>query len=288
MSDARRTPKDEKTPLTPANLGPGTALEVVDFGDDAGAGMEGARSEELLTPFLGLIQALSPQVADPSGPVYNEAAKPGMFVNTMTGQLFDGRTGLDVVPVARDYLYGEWVPRTQGGGFRGIVGPDDERVQRLIRAQGRFKSLDTGEGTELVEQFNLFALVAPPPLDEASAEQVVIAFTSTKLGVYKKLFTRIGSLKYPVNGRVVTPPIWAHRWRLTSVGQKNSQGQPFYNFQFELTSPTARESLIRPNEPLYAMAKGFSELVRSGQARANFQAAGGETEAGTDRDEIPL
>lgn len=284
MSDARR--KDEKVPLTPANLGPGTDLEVVDFGEDVGAGMEGARSEELLTPFLGLIQALSPQL-DPTSADYQENAKVGMLVNTMTGQLFDGRTGLDVVPVARDYLYGEWVPRTQGGGFRGVVGPDDERVQRLIRAQGRFKPLDTGEGTELVEQFNLFALVAPPPLDEATAEQVVIAFTSTKIGVYKKLFTRIGSLKYPVNGRVVTPPIWAHRWRLTSVAQKNAQGQPFYNFAFELAGATPRESLIRPNEPLYAVAKGFSELVRSGQARANFQAAEGAGSRGSADDEAP-
>lgn len=284
MSDAKRKPQDEKPPLTPANLGVGTDLEIVDFGDDAGAGMEGARSEELLTPFLGLIQALSPQV-DQSSPDYQESARPGMLINTMTGQLFDGKTGLDVVPVARDYLYGEWVPRTQGGGFRGTVGPDDERVQRLIRAQGRFKALDTDDGTELVEQFNLFALVAPPPITEETAEQIVIAFTSTKIGVYKKLFTRIGSLKYPVNGRIVTPPIWAHRWRLTSVGQKNSAGQPFFNFQFELAASTPRESLIRPNEVLYAMAKGFSELVRSGQAKANFEASG--SSAGKMDDEAP-
>ncbi len=280
MSDARRTPKDDKTPLTPANLGPGTALEVVDFGDDAGAGMEGARSEELLTPFLGLIQALSPQVADPSSPAYNENIKPGMLINTMTGQFFDGRAGLDVVPVARDYLYGEWVPRSEGGGFRGSLGPDDERVQALVRRHGRFKPLLTEDGTELIEQFNLFALVAPPPITPEMAEQVVIAFTKTKIGVYKKLFTRIGNLTYPVGGKIIQPPIWAHRWRLTSVGQKNSQGQPFYNFQFELAGPTARESLIRPNEPLYAMSKSFSELVRSGQARANFQAAA----EGDDRD----
>lgn len=81
MSDAKTKARpDEKPPLTPANLGVGTDLEIIDFGDDAGAGMEGARSEELLTPFLGLIQALSPQV-DPSSPDYQESARPGMLVN---------------------------------------------------------------------------------------------------------------------------------------------------------------------------------------------------------------
>jgi hypothetical protein len=289
MSDtARRIPRhadEPKEPLTPANLGPGTALEVVDFGEDAGAGMEGARSEELLTPFLGLIQALSPQV-DPSSPSYQETAKVGMMINTMTGELFDGKTGLDVIPVARDYMYGEWVPRSMGGGFRGQLGPDDNRVRSLIQTQGRFKPLDTGEGTELVEQFNLFALIAPPPLSEENAEQVVIAFTSSKISVYKRLFTRIGSITYPVNGRMIQPPIWAHRWRLTSVPQKNAQGQPFYNFQFELAGGTSpRASLIRPNEPIYGMAKHFSEMVRSGQAKANFVAAEG---AATDQDVPPF
>ena len=262
---------------TTVNNGAGTDLDVYrDLVDTAGAGLEDARVEELLTPFLGLLQPLSPQL-DRSRPEYIPEARDGMFINTLTNQVFSGEEGLQVIPCARDYLYGEWIPRDLGGGFRGQHSPDEPLVMRLKKEQGAFKKLVTVEGTELVEQFNVFALVGPAPLTPENAERVVMAFTSTKITVYKGWFSRIANIRYPVDGRSITPAMYAHLWQMTSVSQSNKQGR-FWNIKVELSGgPNPRNSLIRPNELLFQMGKEFSELVRSGRAKADFSAESADT-----------
>lgn len=275
---------------------PGQEIEVFDFGGDEGSGLEGARSEELLTPFLAVLQSNSSQL-DSGSPLFQESARAGMLINTMSGQLFDGRTGVDLVPVARDYQYTLWRPRDLNGGFRGTVAVDDPQIAKLLTRYGHFRMPRYRDGAwtgdpfltqdeeevEAVEQFNLFAMVGAPPITADTAERVVVAFTSTKIAAYKTLFTRVSSLKYPVGGRMITPPIWAHRWRLTTVRQENAKGV-FFNVRFDLDGASPRDALIRPNEPLYLLAKEFSELVRSGQAKANYEAGSAGAEDGaTDR-----
>jgi len=282
---SQQAPQEQARPR--AEDGGGRDLEVFrGLAEDAGAGLEGARMEELLTPFLGLLQPLSPQL-DSGSPAYMEQAKQGMFVNTVTGQLFDGRTGLDVVPCAREYLYGEWTPRDAGGGFHGQRGPDDPEVRELLAKQGRFKKLLTPRNTELIEQFNVYAIVGPPGFAAGEGEQVVLSFTSTKMKVYKVWFNQIGHIKYPYQGRTITPAMWAHRWRLTSVRQENEKGV-FWNYQIRLANgDNPRDSLVLPNDPLFEAGKDFSELVRSGRVKADYDtAAAGAGE--TDPDAAPF
>ncbi len=288
----------DRTPTTAAGGNgkkkpPGQEIENFDFGDDGGAGLEGARSEELLTPFLAVLQSNSPQL-DSGSPLFQESARAGMLINTMSGQLFDGRTGVDLVPVARDYQYTLWRPRDLNGGFRGTVAVDDPQITKLLQRYGHFRMPRYRDGAwtgepfvtadeeevEAVEQFNLFAMIGTPPIAADTAERVVVAFTSTKIIAYKALFTRISALKYPMGGRMVTPPIWAHRWRLTTVRQENSKGV-FFNVRFDLDGASPRDALIVPNEPLYLLAKEFSEMVRSGQAKANYDAGAAGAEDGT-------
>lgn len=261
----------------------GTALEVIDFGEDAGAGLEDMRADELLTPFLALLQPLSPQLDRSSG-VYIPEAHDGMLVNTLTGELYNGEVGLDIIPVARNYMYGEWVPRDDGGGFRGKHSPEEPLVMQLKREQGEFKSLKMLNGNDLIEQYDLYALVGPAPITVENHSQVVIGFTSTKITVYKRLMSRISQIRYPINGVPQRPPIYAHRWHLTTVQQSNKKGR-FWNLEFALSGgEQVRDSLIKPDQPLYQIAKHFSDMIRQGKVQANYGAA---TEAGTVDDDTP-
>lgn len=287
---------------------PGTDLELYDFGDDADSGFQNTRKEELLTPFLAIIQSNSPQL-DPASPVYLDAAKVGMLINTATQQLYDGRKGIDIVPCSREYHYGLWRPRDLDGGFRGVTTPEDPQILELIRKHGHFRMpryrdgrwtadpyrMEDGEDVEAVEEFDLYALVAPPPIELENAERAVIAFTSTKIGVYKAWYNRAGALKYPVNGALRRPPIWAHRWRLTTVRQENGKGV-WYNFALDLAAradnPEAgpRDSLISAAEPLYEMGRDFSRLVEAGEVKVDRAAAesGGAAGASGGADDVPF
>lgn len=252
--------------------------------EDAGAGLEGGRAEELVTPFIYILQPLSPQL-DKHGAHYIENADEGMFYNTLTKELFDGSRGLEALGIAREYIYTEWNPRDAGGGFRGTRSPDDPVVKALRARQGAFKALRTEEGTDLVEQFNLYVMLGASPLSIENCFPGVIPFKSTSIGVYKGFYSRASAFRYPVKTdqgtRMVTPPLWAHRWRVTSVPMKNDQGR-WYNPKFDLVGETPAASLVPASDPLYQEAKRVSEMFRAGQVKVDYE-TGTSSDRGPDR-----
>lgn len=282
--------------------GPGTALEIYDFGNDAGAGLEEIGRDEIVTPFLAVLQSNSPQVnRDESN--YVNGAFAGMFYNTVLGDVYEGKSGVEVVIAAWEHIYGAWNPRDDGGGFRGQYGLQDrivlDAIARAEKKYGRSAKFNlprkrdgvwtddpvvdpnTEQPVEIVEQYNMYCLFAPPPLRPDNAVHVVVGATSTKIQAVKALLTRIDALKYPLNGRMVKPPIWAHRWLMTTVPMENKKGK-FYGIRFELAGgPNPRDSLVRPNEELYAMARDFNAMFRDSRVRADY-AGGGEQERADD------
>jgi hypothetical protein len=88
-----------------------SALAIMsDLEQDAGAGFDGMTQEDYALPFLRLLTSTSPEVGEVDG------ALPGMMLNSVTGELFDGKKGIAVVPCAYVRQYIEWMPRGQGSG----------------------------------------------------------------------------------------------------------------------------------------------------------------------------
>jgi hypothetical protein len=76
-----------------------------DFEQDAQSGFENMSQDDFALPFLKLLTNTSPEVGEVDG------ALPGMVLNSVTGQLYDGKKGLMVLPVAYVRQYIEWAPR---------------------------------------------------------------------------------------------------------------------------------------------------------------------------------
>lgn len=298
-----------------------TELAAYDFGDDAGAGTEGMRIEEQLTPFLSVLQGLSPQT-NSSKPEFVENARMGMLYNSAVNAVYDGAVGIEIMACWRDYQFTEWVPRDDyklpdgtvirgggggGGGFRGIHSPDDrdvraaiaEAVQRFGKG-ARFRPIPfrnalTEEDTTLIEQFNLGVIYGAPNLTPETARRAMIAFTSTKIGVYKQYITAATDIAYPNPRRgepnqppMIKPPLWAHRWRVTTVPQSNKKGD-FFNYRLQLAERgPPQASLVRRDDPLYVVAREFYELWTKGQVKADYDAAGGSDAATDHQEDIPL
>lgn len=115
----------------------GGALAVIDYGEDAGRGMEGLSRDEVKIGMLRILQSNSPQVKPPTAGGLAGAAM-GMIFNTATKDMWDGEKGVLVVPVERDHNVVEYVPRDNGGGFVGIREPDDELFWLLRALHGQF------------------------------------------------------------------------------------------------------------------------------------------------------
>jgi hypothetical protein len=73
-------------------------------------------AEQMTTPFLNILQALSPQVTRGKAEFIKEA-QAGQLFNSVTKELYDGEVGINVILSNFKESYIEWVPRNKGGGF---------------------------------------------------------------------------------------------------------------------------------------------------------------------------
>ena len=306
MSDVRvpRTsgfetlPIDNTEKLTPPEKGKlpatvGTALEVRDFGDDAGAGSEDLGLGEVLTPFLRMLQGLNPEL-NPSKAEHIPGAVLGQIINTATKELYGT---VDAVICSRSYHYGLWIPRDTGGGFRGALPPSDKLVRDTLArmnakygSSGKFKmpryrdgrwtddpprTADTDEAVEMVETGQYYLLYdTAGELSAATAKRAIIAFTSTALPVYQGVNTRHASWTWQQpDGQRRPAPLWAYRWRVGSRPDKNNKGEFFvWNFTLAPPAETYREALIERDDPIYTMGREFYDLVQSGTVKPDYDA----------------
>lgn len=84
-----------------------------------GRGFEEADSDAYAIPFLAMLQKTSPW-ADPDDPAYIKGAKAGMFINTVTLEIFNS---VDLIPCVYQRRFNRWAPRDAGGGFKGTFQP---------------------------------------------------------------------------------------------------------------------------------------------------------------------
>lgn len=269
----------QETPGTsnlPTAASGGGALVAMDLGEDAGAGMEDLSMAEQLTPFLRILQKGSPQVDESMGAAdYNPDLKAGMIYNTATQEAFDGRAGVEVVVAARDYHYGMWIPRDSGGGFRGMLRPDDPVVRNGIARYGRFKRLPhstpDGEAVELVETIQLYILYAERELSDMNAQRAIVSMASTSLPVAQAYLTRHNSARYrQPDGRVLPAQLWSYRWRFSLIPQQNASGS-WFNWKIDLLPLGAKfpEALIPRTDPLFARGREFYTLFKSGGVKTD-------------------
>lgn len=84
-----------------------------------GRGFEEADVDSFAIPFLAVLQKSTPW-ADPDDAAYIKGAKAGMFINTVTLELFNE---VELIPCAYQRRFNRWAPRDLGGGFKGTFQP---------------------------------------------------------------------------------------------------------------------------------------------------------------------
>ena len=244
-----------------------------DIFDSAGEGAS-FDSSEMQIPFVRLLQPLSPQLSKKKSE-FIEGADAGDAFNNVTGQYWDGETGLTVIPCFQTTKYLEFVPRDQGGGFRGEIPANDPVLQRTTRS-GSKEILPTGN--ELVKSEQHFCLVVD---EEGMTQPVVIDMKSTQLKVSRRWKTQISMhrVKNPATGAMVTPPVFATMWRLRSVEESNDQGS-WNNWAVE------KIGLLTDRELMLA-GKAFRDSIAKGEVKAAPE-TDEHGSGGSGKDDIPF
>lgn len=233
---------------------------VIDYAADAGAGFEQADKEAFAIPFITILQSGSPQCKKSDGK-YIKGAEEGMLYNTVTEEIISGETGILVVPCHYDRMFLEFGDRDAGdSGFYGSHEPSSQFVLSTpIATEGKHKGKQvTSEGHILSDTREHYVLVVNP---EAGFTPAVIGMSSTQVKASRSWMSKMDGVKMrTADGRVFTPPMFSHIYRLTTVPQSNDQGS-WYGWKVELVEQLQ-------DAELYQAAKKFRDAVKAGEAKA--------------------
>lgn len=233
------------------------------YADYAGAGFENQTSDDYSIPFLQILQALSPQLQE------NDSLRQGMILNTVTGEVWDGKKGIAFVPATTQHVYVEWKPRDAGGGFVGIHEVNSDLVNHAKAASAEYGKYSTPDGNELIETFYVYGIALD---DDGNASEAVLAFSSTKIKKYKGWMTKAKTIQIPLpDGRRIPAPLFAHRYRLKTVSDKNNKGQ-FFNWDaIAFDGENAQQARLLPDDPLFQSAVNIKSMIEQGKARAAYE-----------------
>lgn len=254
------------------------AIEVFDYGDDAGQGFENQTMADRKLPIIELLQSNSPEVAQSKGKIYA-----GQFRNTVTEEIYDE---VFLVPAITDNCWTEWIPRDDGGGFRGrhpihakivrdaIARNDGRAIGKLPVPQPPDPKTGKPQPThELVEAFEIYAILYSKEGEVLGF--AMIPFTSTKIKIYKAWNSAIANFAPTISGKKLSPgqvPIFAHRVKMTSESETKSTN----TYMVPVLSPAEggddlKTSLLPKNDPRYIAAKKLHDDVLSGLAKAAYE-----------------
>ena len=199
-----------------------------------GAGNENITSRDLQIPRLSLLQDLSPELNDRK-PDYIPAAKAGMLLNKMTGELHDS---MFVINLHYSHGYTVWKKRKLGGGLFGSFSSEEKAVEALEE-----KGLPV-EHYDITESPMHYVLI----LDDEGKPKMpaIVDFPSTKNRVSRNWNSLIAS-----QGDKFDRFAWV--WLLGSKLEENDQGQEYFNFKVEFLGAAPEE--------LYEEAKKMYEQV---------------------------
>lgn len=242
--------------------------------EEEATGLEGADRESFAIPFLALLQKGSPQ-CDSDNAAFMEEAKPGDFINTASGELFDGEEGVCVIPCAYSRRLLEWRPMEDGGGFVAEHLPDAYDLSRLPR-EGSRHMLDSGNYLQDTRQHWCLLLTKGGPVP------IILSLKSTQIRKSKLWMTAMRDFRaqHPTSGKMSPVKTFANVWRVSCVPETRKE----YKFKGVLIE---HERLLDPSDgqdaEMYMLGRTFNEQVTAGVVRAEEPV----TEK-TDTDDVPF
>ena len=225
------------------------------FGDDA-KGFDNMTQDDLALPFVRILGQLSPQVTAGDSK-YMENAKPGMIYNTVTSELYDGKTGIKVIPCYYKKDYPEWSDRGDGPGAPVAVHLPNSPVIATGKREG--SKIRLPNGNYLEETASYFVMVET---ESGGYTPALITMKSTQLNVSKKWNSMMKTTQIADGkGGFAIPPMQGVVYNLTSTLQKNDKGS-WYGWVV-----TMDRILDQKDKSLYLSAREFRDNVSKGNVQ---------------------
>jgi len=198
----------------------------------AGQGIEDVGINDMSIPFLKILQKGNPECED-GNPARVPTAAAGMFMNTLTKQLYGKEIGL--IPVKYEPVWLCWAPNR--GGFKGRHKPGSIEVFGSAFDEGGMKDKD---GNEVVEN-NVFYCLIEGHFEDGP---IVLSLSSTGSKHAKNWNSMILMTKLDSGKRA---PYFSSVWKLILTYNTNASGT-WYQLGTKNTTSIERERFITEQE----------------------------------------
>ena len=234
---------EKKSAGLPANM----------FEDDAAKGLGTIGQEDLALPFLKILGQLSPEVNKRDGK-YVEGAEPGMIFNSVSGDLYDGVKGIDVIPCFYKLEYIEWKDRGEGLGAPVAIYDSSSDIMSKTKPDANYKDR-LPNGNYIEKTASHFVIVSGD-----SPSTALISMKSTQLKISRKWNSMMSGIKMKGANGMFTPASFSHIYKLKTTQMQNDKGT-WFGWEVNKVGPVT-------DKGLYDQAKSFSESISKGSVKA--------------------
>ena len=234
---------EKKTAGLPSNI----------FEEDAAKGLGKIGQEDLALPFLKILGQLSPEVNKRDGK-YVEGAEPGMIFNSVSGVLYDGVKGINVIPAFYKLEYIEWKDRGEGPGAPVAIYDSSSDIMSKTKPDANYKDR-LPNGNYIEKTASHFVIITGD-----SPSTALISMKSTQLKISRKWNSMMSGIKLKGKNGLFTPASFSHIYRLKTTQMSNDKGT-WFGWEVSKVGPITDQSL-------YQQAKTFSENISKGSVKA--------------------
>jgi len=234
---------EKKTAGLPSNM----------FEEDAAKGLGKIGQEDLALPFLKILGQLSPEVNKRDGK-YVEGAEPGMIFNSVSGELYDGVKGIDVIPAFYKLEYIEWKDRGEGPGAPVAIYDSSSDIMSKTKPDANYKDR-LPSGNYIEKTASHFVIITGD-----SPSTALISMKSTQLKISRKWNSMMSGIKLKGKNGLFTPASFSHIYRLKTTQMSNDKGT-WFGWEVSKVGPIT-------DQQLYQQAKSFSESISKGAVKA--------------------
>ena len=225
------------------------ALATNMFEADAEKGSQNIGQDDIALPFLKVLGQLSPEVNKVHSK-YVEGAEPGMILNSVTNELFDGAKGIEILPVFYERKYVEWQDRGDSKGAPVAIHNAESDIVSTTTRDKSFKDR-LPNGNYLENTANHFVVVLGK-----SPQSALISMKATQLKISRKWNSMMMGIKLQGKNGLFTPPTFSHIYNLKTVQMSNDKGT-WFGWDVSKVGPIEDKSV-------YESAKSFAEKVGKG------------------------
>ena len=225
------------------------AVAVNLFEADADKGSQNMTQEDLALPFLKVLGQLSPEVNKVHAR-YVKGAEPGMIINSVTNELYDGAKGIDVLPVFYERKLIEWQDRGAGTGAPVAIHDASSDIMSQTTRDKSYKDR-LPNGNYIENTANHFVIVLGD-----SPSTALISMKATQLKISRKWNSVMMGIKLQGKNGLFTPPTYSHIYNLKTVQMSNDKGT-WFGWDVAKVGPVEDKSV-------YDVAKSFAEKVSKG------------------------